>query len=149
MNLFTVFLLCGVWHGASWNFVLWGAVHGVFLTAERRLPVDRLPWPLGWLYTLIVANAAFVLFRAQDLSTAGEMLRAMATFSGGSSTLDASGWALLAGCLVAHLVQRRFPIQVIGASLPLYVFAAGYGVLLALVLPFATLSYTPFIYFQF
>ena len=56
-NLLTVFLLCGLWHGASWNFVLWGVWHGAFLVIERgflgRL-LSGLAAPVRWAYTLLV-----------------------------------------------------------------------------------------------
>ncbi len=71
-NLVIVFLLCGLWHGASWNFVLWGAWHGVFLVVERAGlgPVlDRRP-RIGHVYALLVVMAGWVLFRSDSLAHA-------------------------------------------------------------------------------
>jgi alginate O-acetyltransferase complex protein AlgI len=72
-NLVTVFLLCGLWHGANWNFVLWGAWHGTFLVLERigadRWP-GRIPVAAAWSYTMLAVMGGWVLFRAHDLSTA-------------------------------------------------------------------------------
>ncbi len=69
-NLLLVFLLCGLWHGASWTFVLWGLYHGTFLVIERlglgRI-LSKLPALLGWAYTLLVVMIGWVFFRADDL----------------------------------------------------------------------------------
>ncbi|MBC8424361.1 MBOAT family protein [bacterium] len=69
-NLLLVFLLCGLWHGAAWNFLLWGLFHGLFLIAERLVPIlkegDR--WkPLRHLYTLAAVLAGWVMFRCDSL----------------------------------------------------------------------------------
>jgi alginate O-acetyltransferase complex protein AlgI len=90
-NLVIVFLLVGVWHGAAWQFVLWGAYNGCFLVLERiagrrRGPAagERKPQPLAalagrFLYTLPVVLIGWTIFRAPDLARAGDMLRAMAS----------------------------------------------------------------------
>jgi len=81
VNLVTVFFLCGLWHGASWNFVLWGLFHGTFLVLERlglaRL-VQRTWRPLRHAYTLAVVMIGWVLFRAETLPDAVAFLAAMA-----------------------------------------------------------------------
>jgi alginate O-acetyltransferase complex protein AlgI len=72
-NLVVVFLLCGLWHGAAWTFLLWGAWHGVFLVFERvglDRVLHRLPPSVGWIYTLSIVMAGWVLFRARDLGSA-------------------------------------------------------------------------------
>ena len=73
MNLVSVFFLCGLWHGASWNFVIWGLVHGTFLAAERLPLGARLAnWPRAAqsLYVLGVVMLAWVFFRTDDLGHA-------------------------------------------------------------------------------
>ena len=72
-NLVTVFVLCGVWHGANWTFVLWGVWHGAFLVIERLglgSLLARIPAWLRWLYALLAVMGGWVLFRAADLPTA-------------------------------------------------------------------------------
>jgi len=72
-NLIVVFVLCGFWHGASWNFILWGLWYGLFLVLERLEfgRVLRRAWrPLRHGYALTVVVAGWVLFRAEDLSHA-------------------------------------------------------------------------------
>ena len=82
-NLWTVFFLCGLWHGAAWTFVAWGLFHGFFLVIERsplgRL-LDRLWLPLRHLLTLVVVVAGWVLFRSETLAEALAFLGIMAGF---------------------------------------------------------------------
>ena len=73
VHLVTVFLLCGLWHGAAWNFLAWGAWHGFWLVVERRLPRERrgvLVGTLGWATTSLLVMLGWVLFRARDLEHA-------------------------------------------------------------------------------
>lgn len=70
-NLFIVFFITGLWHGASWNFVVWGLFHGSFLIIERMgfgKILEKLPKPLPNIYTLFIAIMAWVLFRCNNLS---------------------------------------------------------------------------------
>lgn len=77
-NRLTVFFLCGLWHGASWTFVVWGLWHGLFLLVEEYVPgLKRLPKFFGHLYTLLVVTIGFVLFRADSFSFALGYLGAM------------------------------------------------------------------------
>lgn len=80
LNLVIVFLVCGFWHGAAWTFVLWGALHGLFLVLERAglgAVLARLPGFIGWLYAMAVVVLAWVFFRAGDLGAACAYLAAM------------------------------------------------------------------------
>src|SRR6185369_8202715 len=102
-NLLTVFFLCGLWHGASWNFVIWGLWHGSFLVIERLRhsrnqppdhPITRLPnsgvlsWPI-WphVYTLLVVMSGWVFFRAETLPGAIAFFRAMAGLTDAAPTV--------------------------------------------------------------
>lgn len=70
-NLFTVFLISGLWHGASWNFVIWGAMHGFLLIVERLFLLkflNRIKTPFAILYTFIVVVLVWVPFRLEELS---------------------------------------------------------------------------------
>ena len=72
-NLVTVFFLCGLWHGASWNFVIWGLFHGSFLVVERlglAAAIRRLWRPLRHVYLLLVVMIGWVFFRADTLPSA-------------------------------------------------------------------------------
>ncbi len=84
-NLLIVFLLSGLWHGAGWGFLIWGALHGLAMVLQRLLKGRvTLPRPVAWLLTFLFVNLAWVFFRA---GTAGQAL----TLLGG---LFGPGWAL-------------------------------------------------------
>jgi alginate O-acetyltransferase complex protein AlgI len=159
VNLMLTMLLGGLWHGASWNFVIWGALHGFYLVFER-LVLNRIPgWQsellpvrlLRWLVTFHLVCFAWIFFRAETfadsvlvLDKLGEL--AQSTFDGAVLMPLA---AALAAFLAAHWLGARFDIkQRLGdARLPLHV-AATTAALLALI--WFTPDYSaPFIYFQF
>lgn len=80
VNLFIVFVLCGLWHGASWNYLIWGLLHGTFLVLERNILKEILikaPKVLAHTYTLFVVVHAWVFFRVEDLDKAFDFLKAM------------------------------------------------------------------------
>jgi alginate O-acetyltransferase complex protein AlgI len=151
LNLLLVFFLCGLWHGAAWTFVLWGLYHGAFISAERWVPVSRMPRWLGHVYLLFFTNLGFVIFRAADLPTALSYLAGLfspdllATTAG----VDPWWWLLLASFALVHSWGYRKRVETRVAGLPAPVFALGYGAAVALVLPWAASGYQPFIYFQF
>lgn len=81
LNLFIVFLLTGLWHGASWNFVIWGLIHGFFIVIER-LGFDKILSKLKFLqhvYTLFIVVIAWVFFRIETFEGAIEYLKIMFT----------------------------------------------------------------------
>lgn len=71
INVFIVFLLSGLWHGANWTFIVWGLMHGLFMVIERLTArrIEKIP-VLGWLFTFLFVNIAWVIFRADTLSDA-------------------------------------------------------------------------------
>tara|TARA_R110000737_G_scaffold68915_1_gene97225 strand:+ start:3078 stop:4463 length:1386 start_codon:yes stop_codon:yes gene_type:complete len=80
INLMIVFVLCGLWHGASWNFLIWGVFHGAFLMAERAglgLAISHLAQPLRHIYTIVVVMIGWVFFRAEDLPSSLNFLNKM------------------------------------------------------------------------
>ena len=79
-NMFIVFFITGLWHGASWNFIVWGMIHGCFLALERMgwsKVLDRLPRIVQHAYTLFVVVIAWVFFRADNLNYALSYLKAL------------------------------------------------------------------------
>lgn len=83
-NLLATFLLGGLWHGAAWTFVIWGAMHGLALTAHRLWTRLGLTMPkfLGWLCTFIFINAAWVVFRAPSMERLGKFTDAFSGYNG-------------------------------------------------------------------
>lgn len=164
VNLLLVMLLGGLWHGANWTFVLWGAWHGLFLVVERYLGKRRLWRPIPAMVavpkTMLIVIVGWVLFRATDVGAAWTTLGGM---------LGANGWALSEGfaweitgletttlilSLVviylapwwrAHLWRlpegRQKTLQTVHlAILPLFILG---------VFRLSAQSFSPFLYFQF
>jgi alginate O-acetyltransferase complex protein AlgI len=154
VNLWIVFLLCGLWHGANWTFVVWGLWHGLFLSLERQVPVHHLPVWLRRLYVLLAVNLGFVIFRAPDLAGGLRFVRGMFWPLGGAGPVPALPpsplwWGLLGAFALMHVLVYRRVFRRGLDELPDWAFAAGYGAALALVLPWVVMGYRPFIYFQF
>lgn len=82
-NIMVVFLVSGVWHGAGFTFILWGAMHGVMMVLYRifKKYVDKIPYVITWLLTFVFVNIAWVYFRAETIESANSVL--MHIFSGG------------------------------------------------------------------
>nr|WP_325299391.1 MBOAT family O-acyltransferase [uncultured Dysosmobacter sp.] len=82
LNILIVFLVSGLWHGAGWTFLLWGALHGLAQIAERLLGrrLDRLPAWLRWGLTFVFVNLAWVYFRAPTVAAGNQILGALCAF---------------------------------------------------------------------
>lgn len=83
INLLITFILGGLWHGAGWMFVCWGALHGLALVGHRawRHLGCRMPAVLAWLVTFNFVNIAWIFFRARDMDSAFKVLAAMFTLT--------------------------------------------------------------------
>jgi alginate O-acetyltransferase complex protein AlgI len=109
-NLLIVFFLTGLWHGASWNFIVWGLFHGLFLLLERvwlgrHLP--KLPVALRSAYTVLAVMVGWVFFRAQDLSQALQYVSAL-WMPTGLHSLDLGMRLLLTPEAIAALLFGSF-----------------------------------------
>ena len=159
VNLALVMLLGGLWHGASWNFVLWGAIHGGMLAFERTQGKEslyaRLPLVLRRAITFVVVGFAWVFFRAATLDDAMHYLASMFGLGG-----VAEGAALVAGLvykpyyLVSILLAAGvtwFAPQTWDFTRRLTPLRAAWCVLLLLVsvAVMTSQSFNPFIYFIF
>lgn len=82
-NLFVTFLVSGIWHGASWTFIIWGIAHGTARVIEEllRIPLQKLPLKLKQVATFLFAALAFVIFRAESLSEATAVYKGLVNFS--------------------------------------------------------------------
>jgi len=157
VNMFSVFFLCGLWHGAAWNFVVWGVYHGVGLVVERaglKNAIARLPRPVANLYLMLFVIVGWVLFRAPDLQYAvgylGNMFGgAEAAFTSFVPSIEFAvlNWFLLmaAGVVASYPVFDRLVARV-----PEALRLVGATVLFFVVYMVAmTSAYSPFIYFRF
>lgn len=155
-NLMLTMLLGGLWHGASWNFVIWGGLHGLALIVHRLWePIGtRVPrvigGVLGFALTFWWVNLAWIFFRAPDLGQAVSISRSFVLFTdSGPRSLGPGLIWLLTVLGVLHLAGYFSLRSSWWRDLPGWVFAAGYGVLVALALALIHPSAQPFIYFQF
>jgi alginate O-acetyltransferase complex protein AlgI len=111
INLMLTMLLGGLWHGASWTFVIWGLLHGVGLAVHKlwvrhkpKIPAPQFVGTLvGWALTYTFVCVGWVFFRAPTLASAGEMLRRIAVLSGGVSWFYLPFWILLPLVVAAHV----------------------------------------------
>ena len=156
-NLIIVFFFTGLWHGASWNFIVWGLYYVLFLIFERmggHAILDRLPRFLQHIYSLLIIIVGWVFFRAQDLESALHYLVSMFTASDGAWTdLYIHLNPQLVFCLVAAtifslpvgrvLVQRlRGNTQIIYDGFLVIVFLIAISYMLGS-------GFSPFLYFRF
>jgi alginate O-acetyltransferase complex protein AlgI len=164
-NLMIVFLLCGLWHGAEWTFVLWGAYHGLLLVLERLgggRVLRAMPRIVRHAYALVAVLVGWVLFRATSVGQAGTILAKMFFLDG---TVDMAAMDVLTGeekvvLVVAILLstpivpvvfRRWFAAAPTGVSG--WKYAAGAAASLVLLgassLKIFSGAYSPFIYFRF
>ncbi len=162
-NLFVVFLLSGLWHGASWNFVLWGAYHGVFLVMERLFLGDVLKKFGKFIsvpFTFLVLVTGWVLFRNEDLSYALKVIQQMFNFNLADGKFAMNNDFMIMALIALFFSMftlftpfKQFQEKVYGEQFEGK--AQWYAALLGIVLFYVSLSYVaaldfnPFIYFRF
>jgi alginate O-acetyltransferase complex protein AlgI len=164
-NLVVVFLLTGLWHGAAWTFVLWGAFHGTLLVLERvtgtgAVPTSRARAALRRVGTLLLVVAGWVLFRSPDLATAGSVLSSLVVPDPGGLTDAVSAsvthqraLVLVLAATVVLLPRWRSTGRFVAAdrgrpagALRLGLMTVGVGYAAVLV---AAGTFSPFLYFRF
>lgn len=165
LNLFIVFFLTGLWHGASWNFVVWGMIHGVFIVIERLgfdKIIDRLKIVRN-IYTLFVVLIAWIFFRIETFSDAIHYISIM--FSGTSSPHHYTFnmflsteiiVVLIAGIILSfnglNLFYNKFLItnnQILNLSYKTIKSISLLLIFVYCIMNVASGSYNPFIYFRF
>jgi len=161
-NRFLTMLLGGLWHGAAWNFVLWGAYHGLLLVLYRLLdrdPEHEDPWSGRYARPRVLAKMAlmfaftvvgWVLFRAKSAAQAFGMLARMGVATSASTAATAATLACFVLPLVAFQVAqyRANDLLVLTRARP-WMVGAAYGVMLAVIAVFGVRESVEFIYFQF
>lgn len=162
VNLMVTMLLGGLWHGASWTFVVWGGLHGVYLVAERLLRkrfgsaawVVTLPGKIALgLLTYFLVNITWVFFRARSFDAAKLLILSMlGIIRDGAEILATRDMLIVAGVIAAlvvtHWIHRSIPIEAAAERLPNWAHGLVWsGMLILLIL--AQGSDNAFIYFQF
>jgi alginate O-acetyltransferase complex protein AlgI len=160
VNLMLTMLLGGLWHGANWTFVFWGAIHGLALCADRfyrtRNPsksrgAEPKGWKAvcGWGITLFVVLLAWTFFRAPNVSSAIDMLGRMLAFSPGLTWLHPFAIGLIVAVGVHHLLIARGKWQWMALRSPTLAAITILFTMIWLVIAFYPRDFQPFIYFQF
>lgn len=161
-NKMVVFMLTGIWHGASWTFIIWGLVHGIANVLEDTiLPVQKCRSKVVCnVYTWLVVTTAFVMFRADTVMAGLSMLKAMFT----DFAMDMSSVSFLreslnlynicilgTAFLFSYPVSRRVEEKLghMGKGYQFVLSAGSLFLLLICMLNLASTSYNPFIYFRF
>ena len=160
LNILIVWTLTGFWHGAQWNFILWGLYYAVLLLCEKLFwgkALEKLPAAVRWLYTMFIVTVGWVLFDITDFSQLGHVLGVMFSFA-------PTRWLTLLSGDVSKLFNLAFIIPGILFSFPIakkisfgkksvasaIVVNCLYILLFALCIAFIiSSSYNPFIYFRF
>jgi alginate O-acetyltransferase complex protein AlgI len=154
-NLMLTMLLGGLWHGAAWTFVVWGALHGLALSAERALGLGatvrgwrrfvRVPLTFWWVCV------AWIFFRADGFASATVTLRSFVLLdSPGTRSFPQFLYAVFAALAIVHVLANQLPgLGAAWRRLPAWSFALIYGAAFALATAALPLQYRPFIYFQF
>lgn len=165
VNLWIVFLLCGLWHGAKWNFIFWGAYYGVWLTLERLFllrTLKRVPAAVATTYAFLVVVIGWVFFRSPDLTYAFGYVGKMFSFPGAVAnatpydlTVDYGLYPKVVVCAFIALVISFFPQSIMektDAPERIKPVLRSLGILILLVysaMNLATGTFNPFLYFQF
>ena len=160
LNLFLVWLLTGIWHGANWTFILWGMLYFVLLAAEKLTGINkknsRAVMPLKYLYTIVFVILGWVLFRSPSVEFALRYIQTMFSFSNGA--FNSVAWFYLKENLVCFAVAivmatpfpKRFAAKHMNNSLGGAILVGGlYLAFLASVIYIVKGTYNPFIYFNF
>jgi alginate O-acetyltransferase complex protein AlgI len=157
-NLLVTMLIGGLWHGAAWNFVAWGGMHGLMLIAHkewvRRLPRWRVRGPLtsalSPLLTFYWVCLGWILFRSESFSSAWATMESFVLLqSPGPRELSSLNYGLILILAIVHWASQSQLLADVDRRLPDWAFAVVYGAAAAATLSFVSIRYTPFIYFQF
>ena len=155
-NILTVWMLTGLWHGASWNFVLWGLFFAALLLLEKLVPaIGRIPTALRRGYVLFAVMVSFVLFNAADIAQAGNDL--VGLFGVGVPLTTAASIYYLrsyAGVFLLSIIGATPVVKNLAARIPEKVSAVLEPVVLMALLLVCTGylvdgSFNPFLYFRF
>ena len=162
-NLWVVFLLSGLWHGASWNFVVWGAYHGFWLVLERmglKKVYDKIGKAPSVIITFIIAMVGWAIFRIENLGDAFTFISRLFAFDFSTFAIkaDSQFYTMLIFALVCSFITL-FPT---GKKLQNWVYYKEYstgGIVVAWVMAVAVVffciaainavGFSPFIYFRF
>lgn len=158
LNLMLAMTLCGLWHGAAFTFIIWGAIHGVFLIIYhkwKQLVTDSKKGlfffqshVLSWLLTFVAISMSWIFFRADTLEQAFGILQKLFTFHDGVTWI--SPFALLAiGLVITVHLLKLFNAEIVRLSGKQFFTPAVVILMALLVVVFYPTEFQPFVYAQF
>ncbi len=157
INILVVWSLTGLWHGASWNFVLWGLYYGVLLIIEKSFLLrllDKLPKAVGHIYSVVAVMLGWVLFYFEDTTKLGGFFVSLFTPESSSADVNIIMLSylplLIVSCIAATpALKRIFEKRQDSPAVRYGKIALGAVLMLLCVAALASQSYNPFIYFRF
>ena len=161
-NLAVTWFLTGVWHGASWNFILWGTLYGVVIILEKLFLgklLDKIPDIFGHIYTMLLVILGWVLFDTADLPTAGAYIAKMFGFGGGTF-IDSTAMYQIATygitfiiCIIGCTNLPKLAVEALKKKSAVLVNYVGIAVMTGMFIICAAYlvdqTYNPFLYFNF
>jgi alginate O-acetyltransferase complex protein AlgI len=157
-NIIITMLLGGLWHGASWTFVIWGGVHGIGLVVCRAWQTLREWYQPGYgphytvagnLLTFSYVCAAWMAFRSPDFANLAAIVERFSSWTKPMLIAWTVFLPLAAMLLTVHVLFYRVDLSALTEKANNNIFACAYGAAIAIVLPFVNVTIKPFIYFQF
>lgn len=157
LNLFTVWILTGIWHGANWTFLCWGLWYFMWLVCEKLTGITNKMEVFSHVYTILVIIIGWVIFRSNSMEEAVLYVKAMGGISG-NVLVDSTFCNYLTGCYtiliialvlsmpIVPYIQNKYCCTILGKNVESLVGAA---IFLVSVLMCISGSYNPFIYFNF
>lgn len=159
-NILIVWFLTGAWHGASWNFILWGLYFGVILILEKLFLLkllEKLPKIIGHIYSIIIILVGWVIFAFEDLARVGEYIKAMFINSNLWNSealyyLQNYGLLILIGAICSIPLWKKLKEKIDSKNSKTLEVITTLGYVAIFVLSTASLvtnSFNPFLYFRF
>ena len=158
-NLMLTMLLGGLWHGAAWTFVVWGGLHGLYLSLHKLMISRtniRLPALLGGLLTFHAVVLSWIFFRSPDFAHAWDFLMGILTWQPATAEVSPLDWTsprliiLLASIILIDSLQRRSGRHAVFIDWPWWLRGFSYATLVIIILTLGGFGgQVPFIYFQF
>jgi alginate O-acetyltransferase complex protein AlgI len=162
LNLWIVFLASGFWHGASWNFIIWGAYHGLFLVLERMFLLNwlqKIYMPIRVLITFVIVLVGWVFFKMDAFKPAIQFIHQLFSFTQQKNVYvepEFIGYLCIAAFFAfftifnfgKHIHQQFFKVQTtIGSHM--FLFAMSTLLIFTSLCLITSLDFNPFIYFRF
>ena len=159
-NILIVWFLTGAWHGASWNFILWGLYFGVILILEKLFILkllDNLPKICGHIYAIILILVGWAIFAFEDLSKVGQYIKAMFINTNlwdneALYNLQNYGFLIILGIICSIPLWKKLKEKIDSKNSKILELITSFGYVIILVLSTASLvtnSFNPFLYFRF